>query len=101
MDLKLGDRLADTTSNWEVIGLPRATGRELGATAPGRNPHTPRPARVIEDFVRDHRRHGSLIADATEPAWNGYLLQVACSCVVFERWVTPPKLDWTCSARRR
>lgn len=83
MDLKLGDRLADTTGNWEVIGLPRATGRELGATAPGRNPHTPRPARVIE------------------PAWNGYLLQVACSCVVFERWVTPPKLDWTCSARRR
>ena len=31
-----------------------------------------------------------LTGDATEPAWNGYLLTVACSCgVVFERWVTP------------
>jgi hypothetical protein len=28
--------------------------------------------------------------DATEPAWNGYLLTVSCPCgVVFERWVTP------------
>ncbi len=33
--------------------------------------------------------HGPPTADATEPAWNGYLLSVACSCgVVFERWVT-------------
>jgi hypothetical protein len=33
---------------------------------------------------------GSLTADATTPAWNGYLLTVACPCgVVFERWVTP------------
>jgi hypothetical protein len=30
------------------------------------------------------------IGDATEPAWNGYLLTVACPCgVVFQRWVTP------------
>jgi hypothetical protein len=43
----------------------------------------------LEDFVHDHRPHGPLTADATEPAWNGYLLTVACSCgVVFERWVT-------------
>ena len=34
-------------------------------------------------------RHGPLTGDATTPAWNGYLLTVACSCgVVFERWVT-------------
>jgi hypothetical protein len=33
---------------------------------------------------------GPLTADATEPAWNGYLLTVACPCgVMFERWVTP------------
>ena len=44
----------------------------------------------LEEFVRDHRPHGSLTAEATEPAWNGYLLTVACPCgVVFERWVTP------------
>jgi hypothetical protein len=44
----------------------------------------------LEEFVQDHRPHGSLAADATEPAWNCYLLTVACSCgVVFERWVTP------------
>jgi len=44
----------------------------------------------LEDFVLDHRHHGPLTADATEPARNGYLLTVTCPCgVVFERWVTP------------
>jgi hypothetical protein len=43
----------------------------------------------LEDFIHDHRRHGTLTGDATEPAWNGYLLTVACPClVVFKRWVT-------------
>ena len=42
----------------------------------------------FEDFLHDHRPHGALTADATEPAWNGYLLTVACPCgVVFERWI--------------
>ena len=41
-------------------------------------------------FIADHRPHGSMTADATEPGWNGYLLTVACGCgVAFERWVTP------------
>jgi len=32
----------------------------------------------------------SKTTDATVPAWNGYLLTVACPCgVVFERWVMP------------
>jgi hypothetical protein len=44
----------------------------------------------LEEFVADHRPHGTLTGDATEPAWNGYLLTVACPCgVVFERWVMP------------
>src|SRR6266446_1185029 len=44
----------------------------------------------LEEFVADHRPHGLLTGDATEPALNGYLLTVACPCgVVFERWVTP------------
>ena len=44
----------------------------------------------LEDFLRDHRPHGRLIADATTPAWNGYVLTVAGSCgVVFARWVKP------------
>jgi len=35
---------------------------------------------------RRARPQGALTADATEPAWNGYLLTVACSCgVVFGR----------------
>jgi len=34
----------------------------------------------LEAFVGDHRPHGPLTADATEPAWNGYLLTVACPC---------------------
>jgi hypothetical protein len=37
---------------------------------------------------------GSLTADATEPAWNGYLLTVACACgIAFERWITPEAAD--------
>ena len=44
----------------------------------------------LEDFLDGHRLHGTLVAEATEPARNGYLLTVACPCgVVFERWVTP------------
>jgi hypothetical protein len=44
----------------------------------------------VEDFLHDHRLHGTLTGDATEPAWNGYLLTVVCPCgVVFERWITP------------
>jgi hypothetical protein len=42
----------------------------------------------LEEFVHDHRVHGALTADATEPAWEGYLLTVACGCgVVFGRWI--------------
>jgi len=48
----------------------------------------------LQGFVSDHRPHGPLTAEATEPAWNGYLLTVACPCgVVFERWVTPEEAD--------
>jgi hypothetical protein len=44
----------------------------------------------LEEFVTDHRAHGTLTSDATEPAWNGYLVSVDCPCgVAFERWVTP------------
>jgi hypothetical protein len=43
----------------------------------------------LEDFVRDHRPHGPMTGNATEPDWNAYMLTVACPCgVVFERWVT-------------
>jgi hypothetical protein len=28
----------------------------------------------LEQFVRDHRPHGGMTGDATEPAWNGYRL---------------------------
>jgi hypothetical protein len=48
----------------------------------------------LEDFLHDHRLHGPLAGDATEPAWNGYLLTVTCPCgVVFEWWVTPEDAD--------
>jgi hypothetical protein len=56
----------------------------------------------LEEFVHDHRPHGPLTSDATEPAGNGYLLTVACSCgVVFERWVTSEdaELDLLWAAR--
>jgi hypothetical protein len=48
----------------------------------------------LEAFVHDHRPHGEMTADATQPAWNGYQLTVVCACgVVFERWVTPEQAD--------
>jgi hypothetical protein len=48
----------------------------------------------LEEFVADHGPHGALTGDATEAAWNGYLLTVACPCgVTFERWVTPEEAD--------
>jgi hypothetical protein len=48
----------------------------------------------LEEFVGDHRPHGTLACDVTEPAWNGYLLTVACACgVVFERRVTPENAE--------
>lgn len=44
----------------------------------------------LKVFVHDHRPHGALTADATEPAWNGYLLTITCPCgAVFERSITP------------
>jgi hypothetical protein len=48
----------------------------------------------LHEFLDNHGPHGPLTADVTEPAWNGYLLNVVCSCgVVFERWVTPLEAD--------
>jgi len=60
------------------------------------------PLADLEEFAHDHRPHGPLTGDGTEPAWNGYLLTVACPCgVTFERWVTPEEaeLDLLRSAR--
>ena len=45
----------------------------------------------LREFISDHRPHGPLTADATEPAWNCYLLTVACG-VVFG-WVTPENAE--------
>ena len=50
--------------------------------------------RAACEFVADHRPHRMLTGDATAPAWNGYLLTMACPCgVVFERWVTPQEAE--------
>jgi len=48
----------------------------------------------LEKFLLDHRPHGTLTSNGTQPAWNGYRLTVACPCgVVFEQWVTPEEAD--------
>ena len=55
----------------------------------------------LEEFVADHRPHSTLIADATEPAWNGYLLTMACPCgVVLSVGSRPGKPSWISSAPR-
>jgi hypothetical protein len=44
----------------------------------------------LEEFVADHRPHGAMTGDVTEPGGNGYLIMVVCPCgVTFERWVMP------------
>jgi hypothetical protein len=44
----------------------------------------------LRDFVARHRPHGQLIADATEPQADGYMLTVRCPCgVELMRWATP------------
>jgi len=44
----------------------------------------------LEEFVTEHRPHGTPTGDATEPTDNGYLVTVGCPCgVTFLRWVTP------------
>jgi hypothetical protein len=49
----------------------------------------------LTDFIESHDpRTAPLTADATEPAWNGYRLTVACSCGVMFGWsVTPEEAD--------
>jgi hypothetical protein len=57
----------------------------------------------LEEFVVNHHPLGTLTADSTETAGNGYRLTVACPCgVVFQRWVTPEEaqLDLIVSARQ-
>jgi hypothetical protein len=56
----------------------------------------------LREFIENHRPHGALTADASEPASNGYRLTVSCGCgVVFERWITPwdAELDLLRAAR--
>jgi len=56
----------------------------------------------VEEFVGDHRPHGTLACDVTEPAWNGYLLTGhvrAESCSSAGSRQRMP--SWTCSGRRR
>ena len=36
----------------------------------------------LEDFVTRHRACGTMTGDATEPAPDGYMLNVNCSCGV-------------------
>jgi hypothetical protein len=44
----------------------------------------------LEEFVHDHRSHGTLTGDATAPRGTATLLTVTCPySVVFERFVTP------------
>ena len=43
----------------------------------------------VTDFVRGHRPHGELFADASAQSHTGYRLEVRCHCgLVFARWVT-------------
>jgi hypothetical protein len=54
----------------------------------------------LADFATCHRPCGQLTGDATEPAPDGYMLSVVCSCgVTFLRWVAMPHGRFKVSAR--
>jgi hypothetical protein len=64
----------------------------------------------IETFIRDHREHGELVGDATEPAANGYMITVPAraasrSSVGWRRWTRRSTargwLGWTDEMARR
>jgi hypothetical protein len=43
----------------------------------------------LKDFIAEHREHGQLTGDATEPGLAGYQIWIACPCgVTFRRQVT-------------
>ncbi len=43
----------------------------------------------LKAFIAEHREHGQLTGDATEPGLAGYQVWIACPCsVTFRRQVT-------------
>jgi len=53
----------------------------------------------LETFVRDHRPHSTLTGDATEAAWNGYRLTVACGRGKPTRRTGRPSRDERCNTQ--
>jgi hypothetical protein len=87
------DRSSSSGSRHRPVAQRLPRGRWLCLPA-GVDPRGPKGEVImltnLEEFVVDHRPHGALTGDATEAAWNGYLLTVACPCgVSVGRWVTP------------
>lgn len=43
----------------------------------------------LKAFIAEHRQHGQLTGDATEPGLAGYQISIVCPCgVTFRRQVT-------------
>jgi len=92
-------RSRSSRQNWKAGYVERQL-RHHRARSPrghrdGRHPNHQRPVSpTSKSSSTTTGPHDPLTANATEPAWNGYLLTVACSCgVVFGRWVTPLDAD--------
>ena len=85
--------LDPTGAAWSAAGLTSRSTPSRNSGGPwSRRKNADRDALPTDraEFVLTHHPHGSLTADATEPAYNGYLLTVACPCgVTFERCITP------------
>jgi hypothetical protein len=77
-------------TRWSAEDLVCGQGRvQEGARAKKRDPTRMTLLADLEAFVQDHRPHGGMTGDATQPAWNGYLLTVACPCGS-HRWKQTP-----------
>jgi hypothetical protein len=49
----------------------------------------PTVSQALQRFAQEHRHHGELVGNATEPTPSGYRLWAQCACGErFERWVT-------------
>jgi hypothetical protein len=97
MNLQVGNRLADETGEWQVIGRPYTTSAGKDAHVRVKEVSQPEVTEIrtwvahervmtvsadLQAFIHNHHPHGPLTGDPTEPAWNGYLLTVACPCGV-------------------
>ena len=88
--------MADRVRGRWLAGEPSQLATERVQRAPASQESSPLLApeeRLGNVLTGEEGQYGPLTGDATEPAWNGDLLTVACPCGVVLGRVTPEDAD--------